>query len=148
MQHSGPGRSDGDPYHVLGVNVGASREDIVRAYRRAVYHAHPDTQPDDPHATARFRALTGACDLLSDPGRRAGCDRQHSAGRPDAIARWPGSLPLLSPYGQPVWAGPVHIEPPAAEAPDHDERSSPATDFEDPPVILGRRLGRGWSWPW
>jgi DnaJ-domain-containing protein 1 len=55
MQHSGPGRSDEDPYQVLGVNVGASREDIVRAYRRAVYHAHPDTHRAVPGSDRRLR---------------------------------------------------------------------------------------------
>jgi curved DNA-binding protein CbpA len=148
MQHPGPGRSHEDPYRVLGVDTGASRRDIARAYRRAVHDAHPDTQPADPQATARFQALTDAYDLLSDPGRRADYDRQHPAGPPDTIAPRPDWLPIVSaPHGQPIWAGPVRIEPPAAQPRSSGNRSSPAADFEDPPVILGRPPARRGSWP-
>jgi hypothetical protein len=51
--------------------------------------------------------------------------------------------------GQPIWAGPVRIEPPAdiEATPEHPSRT-PVTEFEDPPVILGIRRGRGWSLPW
>jgi curved DNA-binding protein CbpA len=148
MQHPGPGPGHDDPYRVLGLDTGASRQDIARAYRRAVHDAHPDTQPGDPQATARFRALTDAYDLLSDPGRRADYDRQHPAEPPDMTAPWPG-LPALAllPYGQPIWAGPVRIEPSGGQAPRRD-RDSPAADVEDPPVILGRwpRHQGGWLW--
>jgi curved DNA-binding protein CbpA len=144
MEHHGPRRSHDDPYQLLGVDMNASRQDIARAYRRAVQDAHPDIQPGDAQATARFRALTDAYDLLSDPGRRADYDRQHPAERPDMFARWPDSPPL---FPQPVWAGPVHIEPPGAQAPHHEQGSSPEADFEDPPVFLGRRPRRRGSWP-
>jgi curved DNA-binding protein CbpA len=148
MEHPGPRRTHDDPYRLLGVDANASRRDIIRAYRRAVHDAHPDIQPGDPRAAARFRALTDAYDLLSDPGRRADYDRQHPAGPPDTIARWPGSLPPVSwPSAPPVRAGPVRIEPPAARASSRDEGGSPAADFEDPPVILGRWLGHRGSWP-
>src|SRR5689334_2510798 len=71
MEHSTPRRDHCDPYRVLGVDTGASRQDIARAYRRAVQGAHPDAQPADPRAAARFRELTDAYDLLTDPARRA-----------------------------------------------------------------------------
>ena len=145
MDHPGLGRED--PYRVLGVDTGASRRDIVRAYRRAVHDAHPDIQSGDPGA-GRFRALTDAYDLLSDPGRRADYDRQHPAQSPDASTRWPGPPPIVSaPGGPPIWAGPVRIEPPAAPPPPDDEGGSRRTDFEDPPVILGRRPGYWGSRP-
>ena len=148
MDHPGPGQGREDPYRVLGVDPDASGRDIVRAYRRAVHDAHPDIQPGDPQAAARFRALTDAYGLLSDPGRRADYDRQHPAERPDMTTRWPSSPPpVAQPYGQPVWAGPVHIEPPGVPAPRHDQNSSPAAEYEDPPVILGRWPGLWGSWP-
>jgi curved DNA-binding protein CbpA len=154
MEHPAPGRSHSDPYRVLGVDTGASRQDIVRAYRRAVQGAHPDAQPADPRAAARFRELTDAYDLLSDPARRAAYDRVHhpAGGQPSppqpAMARWPGPRhPLAPPPGQPVWAGPVHIEPPAAPASAQDPGRRPAADVEDPPVVLGTWRGR-WSWLW
>jgi curved DNA-binding protein CbpA len=149
MHHPGPGPGRDDPYRVLGLDAGASRPDIARAYRRAVHGAHPDTQPDDPQATARFRALTDAYDLLNDPGRRADYDRRHPAQPPDTIERWPGSPPLVAqPGAQPIWAGPVRIEPPGGQAPRQDRDGPAAADFEDPPVILGRQHCQQRSWPW
>jgi curved DNA-binding protein CbpA len=118
MQHPGPGPGRDDPYRVLGLDTGASRQDIARAYRRAVHGAHPDTQPDDPQAIMRFHALTDAYDLLSDPDRRADYDRQHPAEPPDTIERWPGPPPQAPvPGGQPIWAGPVASSRPAARLP-------------------------------
>jgi curved DNA-binding protein CbpA len=157
MGQSASGRSHLDPYRVLGVDPGASRQDIARAYRRAVQRAHPDAQPADPRAAARFRELTDANDLLTDPARRAAYDRAyHPAGdaggqlsppRP-AMARWPGPRrPPGPPPGQPIWAGPVRIEPPAAPAGEQDPARPPAAEVEDPPVILGAWPGR-WGWPW
>jgi curved DNA-binding protein CbpA len=148
MQHPGPRQECEDPYRVLGVNTGASRRDIARAYRRAVHDAHPDAQPADPRASTRFQALTDAYDLLNDPGRRSDYDRRHPAQSPDVVARWPGPPPAVRlPGGQPIWAGPVRVEPPGGEALCDDRGSPTAADFEDPPVILGRRPGHRWSWP-
>jgi curved DNA-binding protein CbpA len=146
MQHPGPGPGHDDPYRVLGVNPDASRQDIARAYRRAVHDAHPDTRPSDPQASARFQALTDAYDLLNDPDRRADYDRRHPPGPPDTTQRRPGSPAAASrPYGPPIWAGPAHVEPPAGRA---EDRSRPeAADFDDPPVLLGWRPGRRGSWP-
>jgi len=145
MPNPGAGRGQDDPYRVLGVSTEASRQDITRAYRRAASAAHPDTRPRDPDATARFRAVTDAYDLLSDAGRRAEYDRQHPPA--DTTARWPGPPPLAGrPYGPPVWAGPVHIEPPDGHAPGPGELRSGAECLVDPPVILGptRRGNRPW----
>ena len=152
MDQAGPRRKPGDPYRVLGVSAGASQQDIARAYRRAVQRAHPDARPHDRQAAARFQALTEAYDLLRDPGRRAAYDRGHparsSSGQPPpsrqsaAASRWRGS-PFLAgpPPGQPIWAGPVHIEPPVNGLRHGDGRSA-RRDFEDPVVILGMRPGR------
>jgi DnaJ domain len=148
MDNPGPWQDREDPYRVLGVDTDASRRDIIHAYRRAVHDAHPDIQPGDPRAAARFRALTDAYDLLRDPSRRADYDRQHPAQPPAMSARWPGPPPLIvQPGGQPVWAGPVRIEPPGGQAPPDEQGNPAAAVFEDPPVILGRRPGRRWSWP-
>ena len=158
MEHPAPGRSHHDPYRLLGVNTGASRQDIARAYRRAVQGAHPDARPADPRAAARFRELTDAYDLLTDPARRAAYDRAHhpagkaggqpSAPRP-AMAQWPGPRhPLAPPPGQPTWAGPVHVEEPPTAPPSEQHPARPPTaDVEDPPVIFGTWPGR-WGWPW
>jgi curved DNA-binding protein CbpA len=157
MDRPAPGRGHHDPYRVLGVDAGASRQDIARAYRRAVHSAHPDAQPADPRAAVRFRELTDAYDLLSDPARRAAYDRTHHpaaepGGQPPpprpSMARWPGSPHLLPPlYGQQVVAGPLHIEPAAAPASEQDPARPSAADVKDPPVVLGTWPGRR-SWLW
>jgi curved DNA-binding protein CbpA len=159
MEHAEPRQNPDDPYRVLGVSADASQRDIARAYRRAVQRAHPDRHPKDPHAAARFQALTDAYELLRDPGRRAGYDRGHPAREPSgqpprptrAAARPPRpSSPLLPgpPPGQLIWAGPVQIDPPAAPATSPHGRSAAAAEFDDPVVILGVLPGRVWGWPW
>jgi curved DNA-binding protein CbpA len=162
MERSVPGRGHRDPYRVLGVDADASRQDVARAYRHAVQRVHPDARPADPRAAAaRFRELTDAYDLLTDPARRAAYDRAHhpageAGGQPSApryrspAERGAGPRhPLAPPPGQPIWAGPVHIEePPAAPASEHDPARPPAADVEDPPVILGTWPGRRRGWPW
>lgn len=151
MERTQPGSSRADPYQVLGVNTGASRREITRAYRRAACDTHPDAKPQDPCAAQRFDALTAAYDLLSDPARRAEYDRQHL--RPDT-ARAPGPASRI-PFPGPrlIWAGPVHIGPaaagPSADPPRGSEAGrSPATRSEDPPVFLGRPAGPLEGWPW
>lgn len=134
-----------DPYHVLGVATGASRQEIVRAYRRAVYDTHPDAQPGDPWAAARFTALTAAYDLLIDPARRAAYDRQHL--RPDTAALRPATQVMLT-NPHLIWAGPVRAGPVSAERPGSGDSRSAAARFEDPPVFLGRPPRPMEDWPW
>ena len=58
-------------YEVLGLAVGASEEEVRHAYRRLVKAAHPDAAGDP----ARFRVITEAYDVLSDPAQRKAYDR-------------------------------------------------------------------------
>ena len=64
-----------DPYQTLGVARGASEKDIKSAYRKLAKELHPDKNKDNPKATERFSAVTGAYDLLSDTDKRARFDR-------------------------------------------------------------------------
>lgn len=59
-----------DPYEVLGVARTAAPDDIRKAYRRLAKKLHPDLNPGDKQAEARFKDVTAANDLLSDPGKR------------------------------------------------------------------------------
>ena len=62
-------------YNVLEVESSASPEDLKRAYRRLARQLHPDANPGDPAAEARFKEVSQAYEILSDPERRANYDR-------------------------------------------------------------------------
>lgn len=64
-----------DPYSVLGIGKTASEKDIKSAYRKLAKAYHPDQNPDDPKAQAKFAEVTGAYDLLGDAQKRAQFDR-------------------------------------------------------------------------
>lgn len=64
-----------DPYEVLGVPRDASEADIRAAFRKVAALHHPDKNPDDPHAHARFTEANAAHQILSDPQKRAAWDR-------------------------------------------------------------------------
>lgn len=66
-----------DLYIVLGVQRGASLGEIKRAYRRLARRFHPDINPGDREAAARFRQILDAYETLIDPDRR----RRYDAGQ-------------------------------------------------------------------
>ena len=63
-----------DPYDILGIEPGATLDEVKRAYRALAKELHPDANPDDTVAANRFREATEAYDLLSDPDRRMDYD--------------------------------------------------------------------------
>ncbi len=64
-----------DPYSVLGVDRKATAAEIKKAYRKLARQYHPDRNPGDAKAEARFKEINEANDLLSDPDKRAAFDR-------------------------------------------------------------------------
>jgi DnaJ-class molecular chaperone len=64
-----------DPYEVLGVKRDASAEEIKKAYRRLAKKLHPDLNPGNASAAAKFKDVSAAYDLLSDTEKRARFDR-------------------------------------------------------------------------
>lgn len=68
-----------DPYRTLGVKSTASADDIKKSYRRLAREHHPDRRPGDLRAEERFKDISTAYDLLSDPAKR----RQFDAGEID-----------------------------------------------------------------
>jgi molecular chaperone DnaJ len=69
-----------DYYETLGVERGATGEDIRRAYRNLARQYHPDVNHGDPEADARFKAINEAYEVLKDPGKRGAYDRFGHAG--------------------------------------------------------------------
>jgi len=64
-----------DYYEVLGVGKNASADDIKRAYRRMAMKYHPDKNPDDKEAEARFKECAEAYEVLSDTDKRKSYDQ-------------------------------------------------------------------------
>lgn len=64
-----------DPYEVLGVERNATDADIKRAFRKLAARHHPDRNPGDPEAQARFSEVNQAYQILGDPQKRAAWDR-------------------------------------------------------------------------
>lgn len=64
-----------DPYEVLGVSRTAGEEDIRKAFRKLAKQYHPDLNPGDKEAEARFKEISAAEEFLTDPERRAAYDR-------------------------------------------------------------------------
>jgi DnaJ-class molecular chaperone len=64
-----------DPYEVLGVERTAAPDAIQKAYRALAKKLHPDLNPGNKQAEERFKEVSGAYDLLSDPDKRARFDR-------------------------------------------------------------------------
>ncbi|NLA36848.1 MAG: J domain-containing protein, partial [Actinobacteria bacterium] len=80
-----------DHYEALGVSRTATAEEIKKAYRRLARQYHPDTNPGDAAAEAKFKEVAHAYEVLSDPDKRAHYDRFGDSG--------PGSGGMGDPFG-------------------------------------------------
>jgi molecular chaperone DnaJ len=78
-----------DYYEILGIKRDAKPEEIKKAYRRLARKYHPDVNPGDKAAEERFKLMSEAHDVLSDPKKRSVYDRfgQYSENLADAAAR-------------------------------------------------------------
>ncbi|MCF6208236.1 MAG: molecular chaperone DnaJ [Ghiorsea sp.] len=74
-----------DYYDVLGVDKGADKNDVKRAYRKLAMKYHPDRNPDDEKAAESFREVTEAYEVLADEDKRARYDQYGHAGVDDQM---------------------------------------------------------------
>ena len=69
-----------DYYEVLGVNKGATDDEIKKAYRKLARKYHPDLNKDNPEAAEKFKEIGEAYEILSDKDKRARYDQFGFAG--------------------------------------------------------------------
>ncbi|CAL8471723.1 g11265 [Coccomyxa elongata] len=73
-------------YEVLGVEKDASQEDIKKAFRKLALRLHPDKNPGDEDASAKFQSLQRIYTVLSDPERRKVYDQTGSLDDSEQLA--------------------------------------------------------------
>jgi len=109
-----------DYYEALGVKKSASAEDIRKAFRKLARRYHPDVNPGDKSAEEKFKALSEANDVLSDPKKRKIYDQvgfysdNIDPATAEAYARAGGGsgagFPGGFPGAQPGGGEPVHFD--------------------------------------
>jgi molecular chaperone DnaJ len=82
-----------DLYEVLGVSRSASEAEIKKSYRRLARKHHPDLNPNDKAAEAKFKEISAAYDVLSDPQKKAQYDQFGFAGDRPPDGAGPGYGP-------------------------------------------------------
>jgi DnaJ-class molecular chaperone len=132
-----------DYYEILGVAHDAAPEAIKKAYRALARKYHPDVNPGDKSAEARFKEVQQAYDILSDQEKRARYDRYGDAAFEGMAAAGPrtGATDYTFRFGEPGFEAVDFSQffgPMGGAASTHEEPGGGAGIFED---LLGRMRG-------
>ncbi len=88
-----------DYYEVLGVARSASQKDIADAYRKLALKHHPDRNPGDEEAVAKFKEAAEAFEVLNDAEKRARYDRYGHAGLEGALPQFRDVSDIFEAFG-------------------------------------------------
>jgi len=93
--------SQKDLYQVLGVSRTSSADEIKKSYRKLAMQFHPDKNPGDKKAEEKFKEISSAYDVLSDPDKKRNYDQFGSAdGNPFAGGGFGAGGPYRGGFGQ------------------------------------------------
>lgn len=101
-----------DPYEVLGLSKSATAEEINKAYRKLSKKYHPDRNPGDKDADAKYKEVQTAHDILGDATKKAQYDQFGFAGPQTGF---PGGGGFPGAGGFPGGGGGVQFDPEAAQ---------------------------------
>ena len=79
-----------DYYQTLGVNKSATGDEIKKAFRKLAVKYHPDRNPDNKAAEERFKEISEAYEILSDPEKRQKYDQFGQYWQQAGQSGWPG----------------------------------------------------------
>ncbi|MGH3742685.1 MAG: molecular chaperone DnaJ [Micromonosporaceae bacterium] len=106
-----------DFYKVLGIAKDASADEVKKAYRKLARQLHPDHNPGDAESERRFKDVSEAYSVLSDPRKRKEYDEMRSLFGAGAFRRGAGAGAGAGPGGMPFDLGDLFRDRAGAGAP-------------------------------
>lgn len=129
-----------DYYELLGVAPDCTADELKKAYRKRARELHPDANPDNPDAEARFKEVATAYEVLSDPAKRARYDQFGPDGVDGGLAGDPfgfgGGLGDL--FGQFFGAGFGGVTRPSGPPPGSDLEATVELSFVE--AVFGAQV--------